>query len=330
MPEAQKEQIRDEKLVPIDTSGESVDVELDEPKVKTAEKEEQNETVVQDDYVTDDSSEELDVSEDVQEDDEQGSTDDEHKEYSDKVQKRISKLVGKLREAERREEAALNYATGLKGKADELEQKYSETNQNYVSSLESESLAQIEEAKVKLKKAIEEGNVDIQAEAQSAMAKAALNAERAKIQREALEAQAKTFAETKTIPQQTIPSQPPNPAPPPADPKATAWAEKNEWFGQDEAMTYTAFAVHRRLVEEEGYDPRSDEYYGEVDRRMREQFPNKFATEKPKKRVDQTVAPAVKSVTNKGKRTVRLTPSQVAIAKKLGVPLEEYAKYVKE
>ena len=330
MPEAQKEQTRDEKLVPIDTSGESVDVELDEPKVKTAEKEEQNETVVQDDHVTDDSSEELDVSEDVQEDDEQGSTDDEHKEYSDKVQKRISKLVGKLREAERREEAALNYATGLKGKADELEQKYSETNQNYVSSLESESLAQIEEAKVKLKKAIEEGNVDIQAEAQSAMAKAALNAERAKIQREALEAQAKTFAETKTIPQQTIPSQPPNPAPPPADPKATAWAEKNEWFGQDEAMTYTAFAVHRRLVEEEGYDPRSDEYYGEVDRRMREQFPNKFATEKPKKRVDQTVAPAVKSVTNKGKRTVRLTPSQVAIAKKLGVPLEEYAKYVKE
>jgi hypothetical protein len=220
MPEAQKEQIRDEKLVPIDTSGESVDVELDEPKVKTAEKEEQNETVVQDDLVADNSSEELDVSEDVQEDDEQGSTDDEHKEYSDKVQKRISKLVGKLREAERREEAALNYATGLKGKADELEQKYSETNQNYVSSLESESLAQIEEAKVKLKKAIEEGNVDIQAEAQSAMAKAALNAERAKIQREALEAQAKTFAETKTIPQQTIPSQPPNPAPPPADPQS--------------------------------------------------------------------------------------------------------------
>ena len=166
MPEAQKEQIRDEKLVPIDTSGESVDVELDEPKVKTAEKEEQNETVVQDDLVADNSSEELDVSEDVQEDDEQGSTDDEHKEYSDKVQKRISKLVGKLREAERREEAALNYATGLKGKADELEQKYSETNQNYVSSLESESLAQIEEAKVKLKKAIEEGNVDIQAEDQ--------------------------------------------------------------------------------------------------------------------------------------------------------------------
>jgi len=330
MPEAQKEQIQDDKLVPIDTSGDAVDVELEESKVKPAQ-EEENETVVQDNDEPDNSSEELNVSDDVQEDEEQGTTDDEHKEYSDKVQKRISKLVGKLREAERREEAALNYANGLKTKSEELEKKYSETNQNYVSSLEAESLAQIEEAKVKLKKAIEEGNVDVQAEAQSAMAKAALNAERAKIQRESLEAQAKTFAETKELPQQSIPSQQPvNSAPPPADPKATAWAENNEWFGQDEAMTYTAFAIHRRLVEEEGYDPRSDEYYGEVDRRIREQFPNKFETAKPKKKVDQTVAPAVKSVSKQGKRTVRLTPSQVAIAKKLGVPLEEYAKYVKE
>ena len=230
MPEAQKEQIQDDKLVPIDTSGDSVDVELDEPKVKVAEKEEANETVVQDDNVADDTSEEQSLSEDVQ-DDEQESTDDEHKEYSDKVQKRISKLVGKLREAERREEAALNYANGLKTKSEELEKKYSETNQNYVSSLESESLAQIEEAKVKLKKAIEEGNVDVQAEAQSAMAKAALNAERAKIQRESLEAQAKTFAETKEIPQQPMPSSQPPSAPPP-DPKATAWAENNEWCGQ--------------------------------------------------------------------------------------------------
>ena len=330
MPEAQKEQIQDDKLVPIDTSGDAVDVELEESKVKPAQ-EEENETVVQDNDEPDDSSEELSVSDDVQEDDEQGTTDDEHKEYSDKVQKRISKLVGKLREAERREEAALNYANGLKTKSEELEKKYSETNQNYVSSLEAESLAQIEEAKVKLKKAIEEGNVDVQAEAQSAMAKAALNAERAKIQRESLEAQAKTFSETKELPQQSTPSQTPvNSAPPPADPKATAWAEKNEWFGQDEAMTYTAFAIHRRLVEEEGYDPKSDEYYGEVDRRIREQFPNKFETAKPKKKVDQTVAPAVKSVSKQGKRTVRLTSSQVAIAKKLGVPLEEYAKYVKE
>ena len=129
MPEAQKEQIQDDKLVPIDTSGDSVDVELDEPKVKVAEKEEANETVVQDDNVADDTSEEQSLSEDVQ-DDEQESTDDEHKEYSDKVQKRISKLVGKLREAERREEAALNYANGLKTKSEELEKKYSETNQN--------------------------------------------------------------------------------------------------------------------------------------------------------------------------------------------------------
>ena len=101
-------------------------------------------------------------------------------------------------------------------------------------------------------------------------------------------------------------------------------------FGQDEAMTYTAFAIHRKLVEQEGYDPKSDEYYGEIDRQIREQFPQKFEAEKSKKTVDQTVAPAVKSVSKQGKRTVRLTPSQVAIAKKLGVPLEEYAKYVKE
>ena len=117
---------------------------------------------------------------------------------------------------------------------------------------------------------------------------------------------------------------------PPPDPKAQSWAEKNEWFGKDEAMTYTAFAVHRKLVEQQGYDPRSDEYYEEIDRQIQEQFPNKFEAEKSKKTVDQTVAPAVKSVSKQGKRTVRLTPSQVAIAKKLGVPLEEYAKYVKE
>ena len=330
MPEAQTKEKADDKLVPIDTSGDAVDVELEESKVNPAEEESSDEQSLQDSSVADDTAEKSDVSDDVQEDEEQRPTDDgEHKEYSDKVQKRIAKLVGKLREAERREEAALKYATGLKTKSEDLEKKYSETNQNYVSSLESESVAQIEEAKIKLKKAIEEQNVDIQAEAQSALAKATLNAERAKIQKEALEQQAKTFQEQKQRTNQPVYTPPQQQAAPP-DPKATAWAEANEWFGQDEAMTYTAFAIHRKLVEEEGYDPRTDEYYGEVDRRLRAQFPNKFETEKPKKKVDQTVAPAVKSVSKPGKRTVRLTSSQVAIAKKLGVPLEEYAKYVKE
>tara|TARA_R110002012_G_scaffold317666_2_gene534539 strand:+ start:1530 stop:2504 length:975 start_codon:yes stop_codon:yes gene_type:complete len=324
MPEAEK--IQDDRLVPLDTSGESVDVELEESKIKTAEKEEANETVVQDDNVADDTSEESDVNEDVQASEQEEP--DEHQDYSDKVQKRISKLVGKLREAERREQAAMQFAQGVQTKASELEKKYADTNQNYVSSLESESLAQIEEAKVRLKKAIEEQNVDVQAEAQSALAKATLNAERAKIQKSALEEQAQKFSQQTAQPQQVQTQQAP---PPPPDPKATRWADENEWFGQDEAMTYTAFAIHRKLVEEEGYDPRSNDYYDEIDDRIREQFPDRFeAPEQPKKKVDQKVAPAVKSSSKRGKRTVRLTPSQVAIAKKLGVPLEEYAKYVKE
>jgi hypothetical protein len=324
MPEAEK--IQDNKLVDIDTSGEAVDVELEESKVNPVE---DNEEQPEESVVADDAVEESDVSNDVQE---QRPTDNgELQDYSDKVQKRIAKLVGKLRESERREEAAMKYAQGLKETKDDLEQRYADTNQNYVSSLESESLAQIEEAKLKLKKAIEDGNVDIQAEAQGALAKATLNAERAKIQKEQLEYQAQQFQQQREIPQQQPQQyqQPQQPAPAP-DPKANSWAEKNTWFGQDEAMTYTAFAIHRKLVEEEGYDPRSDDYYEQVDRRIREQFPNKFEVEKPQKKVDQTVAPAVRSVSKKGKRTVRLTPSQVAIAKKLGVPLEEYAKYVKE
>ena len=202
-------------------------------------------------------------------------------------------------------------------------------NQNYVSSMETASTSQVEEAKLRLKKAIEEGDVNAQTEAQSILARATLDVERAKMQKEALELQAQRFAQQQEIPQAPVYQQPPPQAPPP-DPKANAWAEKNTWFGQDEAMTYTAFAVHRNLVEEQGYDPKSDEYYQEIDRQIREQFPNKFEVEKSKKTVDQTVAPAVKSTTKHGKRTVRLTPSQVAIAKKLGVPLEEYAKYVKE
>jgi len=313
MPEAQKE-VKEEQLVPIDTSGDSVDVELDESKVKPADEEEV-------------------VEEQEQEEPEQEATDDEqpsteHDEYSEKVNKRISKLVGKLRESERREDAALKYAQGLKGKQEQLENQLTNLNQSYVAQAENASTSQVEEAKLRLKKAIEEGDVDGQAQAQTILARASLDAERAKIQKEQLEAQAQRFQQKEQVPQQPEYQQAPPPQP---DPKAQDWAGENKWFGQDEAMTYTAFAIHRKLVEQEGYDPKSDEYYGEIDRQIREQFPHKFEVEKSKKTVDQTVAPAVKSSNSKhGKRTVRLTPSQVAIAKKLGVPLEEYAKYVKE
>ena len=315
MPEAQKE-VNEEQLVPIDTSGESVDVELDESKVKPAEEE-----------VVEEQPKEEAAPEPEKTDDEQPSTDKgEHEEYSEKVNKRISKLVGKLRESERREDAALKYATGLKDKQEQLENQLVNLNQNYVAETESASTSKIEEAKLRLKKAIEEGDVDSQANAQTVLARASLDAERAKIKKEQLEAQAQQFQQQRELPQQPAYQ----PTPPPPDEKAQAWAGENKWFGQDEAMTYTAFAVHRKLVEQEGYDPKSDEYYGEIDRQLREQFPHKFEAEKSKKTVDQTVAPAVKSVSKHGKRTVRLTPSQVAIAKKLGVPLEEYAKYVKE
>jgi len=319
MPEAQKEQTQDDKLVPIDTSGEAVDVELEESKV----------TPVEEEVVEEQPKEEA-APEPEKTDDEQPSTDKgEHEEYSEKVNKRISKLVGKLRESERREDAALKYATGLKDKQTELETQLQSLNENYASTIETASTSQVEEAKLRLKKAIEEGDVNAQADAQAILARASLDSERAKIQKEQLEAQAAKFKEQKETPVNPVYNQQVAPSPPP-DPKASAWAEKNEWFGKDEAMTYTAFAVHRKLVEQQGYDPKSDEYYEEIDRQIQEQFPHKFEAEKSKKTVDQTVAPAVKSISKHGKRTVRLTPSQVAIAKKLGVPLEEYAKYVKE
>jgi len=316
MPEA--EHIQDEKLVDIDTSGESVDVELEESKVNTVEETE---------VVTEQAEPVVETTADDPAPTDKG----EHEAYSDKVNKRISKLVGKLRESERREDAALKYAQGLQGKANQLEKNLTDVNHQYVNSIETASVSQVEEAKLRIKKAIEEGDVNAQADAQSILARATLDSERAKIQKEQLEYQAQQFQQQQATrpPEQNYYQEQPAPPPQP-DAKAQSWASKNEWFGQDEAMTYTAFAVHRKLVEEQGFDPKSDDYYEEVDRKMREQFPQKFAIEKSKKTVDQTVAPAVKSISKQGKRTVRLTPSQVAIAKKLGVPLEEYAKYVKE
>jgi hypothetical protein len=315
MPEAEK--IQDDKIVDIDTSGPSVDIELEESKVNPVEEQEE--------VVEEQAAPEPETTEDEPKSTDKG----EHEEYSEKVNKRISKLVGKLRESERREEAALKYAEGLQNKTQELETNLTNVNQHYAQSIETASTSQVEEAKLRLKRAIEEGDINAQADAQSILARASLDAERAKIQKEQLEYQAQQFQQQREIPQPQQYQQPQQPAPQP-DAKAQSWAAKNEWFGADEAMTYTAFAVHRKLVEDQGFDPKSDDYYEEVDRQMREQFPHKFEVEKSKKTVDQTVAPAVKSVSKQGKRTVRLTPSQVAIAKKLGVPLEEYAKYVKE
>ena len=263
MPEAQTKQTADDKLVPIDTSGESVDVELDESKVTPAE-EDATEVV----------EEQQEAAPDPEKTEDEQPEKGEHEEYSDKVNKRISKLVGKLRESERREDAALKYAKGLQGKSEHLENQIASLNKSYVSTAETASTSQLEEAKLKLRKAIEEGDVNAQADAQAILARASLAAEKTKIQKEHLESQAQQFQQQRELPQQPTYQQPP-----PPDDKAQAWAGENKWFGQDEAMTYTAFAIHRKLVEQEGYDPKSDDYYGEIDRQIKEQFPHKFETE---------------------------------------------------
>jgi hypothetical protein len=258
----------------------------------------------------------------------QGEMDD----YGKKVQSRIDKLTKKLRESERREQAAIEFAQGLQSEQAKLQQKAKLLDTGYVNEFASRVEAQTAEAKKQLKDAMDTGDIDAQVEAQQKIARLAVDADRAKKsldQRERLKKEMEARGVNPNQPQ--MPQQPqqqaaPQPTAPP-DPKAEAWAEKNEWFGTDEPMTLTSFSIHRKLLEE-GFDTKSDEYYSEIDKRMRETFPHKFEQVSTP---TQTVASANRSTQPaKRKGTVRLTPSQVAIAKKLGVPLSEYAKYVKE
>ena len=254
-------------------------------------------------------------------------------EYSEGVKKRIAKLTRKMREAERQKEEALTYAQSVLQKQQELESKYKSLDTNYVSEFENRVKSSLEAAKIKLKTAIDNQDVDGQITAQTEIAKLTMDAARlhqAKTQKPAETEEAKPAEPT---PQQNIANpQQIKQAAQQMDPEAQAWAEKNSWFGSDSAMTYTAFDIHRKLTEEEGYDPNSDEYYTEVDKRIRLEFPNKFATTEDSstdRQVSQTVASAKRpATTGRSKKTVKLTPSQVAIAKRLGVPLEEYAKQV--
>ena len=258
----------------------------------------------------------------------QGEMDD----YGKKVQSRIDKLTKKLRESERREQAAIEFAQGLQSEQAKLQQKAKLLDTGYVNEFASRVEAQTAEAKKQLKDAMDTGDIDAQVEAQQKIARLAVDADRAKKsldQRERLKKEMEARGVDPNQPQ--MPQQPQQqaaqqPTAPP-DPKAEAWAEKNEWFGTDEPMTLTSFSIHRKLLEE-GFDTKSDEYYSEIDKRMRETFPHKFEQVSTP---TQTVASANRSTQPaKRKGTVRLTPSQVAIAKKLGVPLSEYAKYVKE
>ena len=245
---------------------------------------------------------------------------DEVQEYSEGVQKRIAKLTRKMREAERQKEEAVAFADAVNKQKSELEGRLSKLDKSYTSEFESRVKNSMVAARQALKTAIEAQDVEGQVKAQEQIANLTMDAARLNAMKVAEESKPK---EVNVTPQQTRQSAQ-------TDPMAEAWAAENAWFGNDSAMTYTAFDIHKQLVEKEGYDPKSREYYAEVDKRIRLEFPHKFdkiedtTTERAKP--VQTVASAKRSASTKGRKTVKLTPSQVAIAKRLGVPLEEYAK----
>jgi len=301
-PQVQSEQ---DKMVPIDTSGDPVDIELkeDDKKENEVQVEQPTETVVQ--TKTEEKKEE------------------ELEDYSQSVKRRIDKLTRKMREAERREQAAIEYAKKVQEENKNLQATSINTSRERVSSDEA-SIASTETLlNTALKQAVEAGDVEKQVEAQQKIAQIAIEKERLRLRKNKLQQQeAQGERQTPTV-EEAIDAPAQQPRQP--DPKAQEWAIDNKWFGTDKAMTYTAMSLHDDLVTE-GFDASSDEYYNEIDRRIRKEFPQKFEDQnKP----TQKVASAVRKTSN-GRRTVRLTPSQVAIAKKLGVPLEEYAKHVKE
>ena len=249
---------------------------------------------------------------------------DELKEYSEGVQKRIAKLTRKMREAERQREEAIAFAESTKKDKEAMESRLSKLDKTYVSEFESRVKTNLAAAKLALKTAIESQDVEAQVAAQEQIANLTMDAARLSSMKNREEAPKK---EVNINPQRA------NTRQAATDPKAEEWAANNSWFGNDSAMTYTAFDIHKKLVEEEGFDPKTDEYYTEVDKRIRLEFPHKFdkISEKPAERAKpaQNVASAKRSASTGRKKTVKLTPSQVAIAKRLGVPLEDYAKQLK-
>ena len=239
------------------------------------------------------------------------------------TQKRIDRLTKKMREAERQREEAINYALKVQAESNQLRDRMNTLDTNYVTEYSTRVESQMTAAEQEMAKAMEVGDTNAVVEAQRKITALAIENDRAQQAKQQQERLAKQ-QEEQPQPQQ----QPQQPARKPS-PKAEAWASKNDWFGQDEAMTYAAFGIHKKLIEEEGFDPNSDEYYTELDRRVQTEFPHKFNG--GSKRPAQTVASVSRTTTGRSSsKKVRLTPSQVAIAKKLGVPLEEYAKYVKE
>ena len=245
--------------------------------------------------------------------------------YSEGVQKRIAKLTRKMREAERQKEEAIQYAQSIQTENQDLKSKYDYLNTNYSGEFEKRVKSDLEAAQIKLKEAISNNDIDEQVKAQTMLAGLSMDSTRLDAMRKAREEMEKLPAQEQN--RQPVMQQTPAATPAP-DPKADAWAAKNTWFGTDNAMTYSAFDIHKKLVEEEGFDPTSDEYYSEVDKRIRLEFPHKFGNNESTtaEQPAQTVASAKRPATKGRRKPVKLTPSQVAISKRLGVPLEEYAK----
>jgi len=332
MPETRKYETNE--MVDIDNSGPEIDVTLPEEKkeeeVKTEETIDPNKPIIEEVKTEEPKTEpkekteepvkeekEVKVKEDKSPEDKK-----ELEDYSDGVKKRIAKLTKKMREAERQKEAALEYAKGIKAEADKTKSKLSTMEPGYMNAMEGRVKSGLQAAEAKLSAAREAGDIKAEVEAQKDISR--LGIEEARV--EMMKKRAATESKQKPVEQPTL-NQAIAPKTIATDPKAEEWAVKNEWFGKDNAMTYTAFDLHKILTEEEGMDASTDEYYAEIDKRMRIDFPHKFDKQEVKvtTKPTQQVASAKRSV-NPGRKTVRLTPSQVTIAKKLGVPLEEYAK----
>ena len=321
----------EKKTVDIDTSGPDAEIVIEEAKdeavVETENTETENKEQETDKSFENERETKLEEGGQVNE---EKKDDEQLEDYSKGVQSRIAKLTRKMREAERREKAALEYAKAVEAKRQTVETKFTKVNEDYVKQFETRVQSGLESAQKELATAIENSDAIAQIEAQKKVA--ALSIDEARLN--ALKEQ-QTNTTTKEEPAPTLSAadplsdsaQKPMPAP---DPRAEDWANSNSWFGKDRAMTYTAFEIHKDLTEREGFDPQTDEYYAEVDKRIRLEFPQKFdKKESQTSKPTQNVASVTRSNTRSNRKTVKLTSSQVAIAKKLGVPLEEYAKQIK-
>jgi hypothetical protein len=312
-----------ENMVDIDTSGPGADVELPEEKPENEiETKEDSSSAPQES--TDKKVEASDEKQETKQEEKPEAKKDELQDYSKDVQRRIAKLTKKWREAERQKDEAITFAQIQKEEKENLQKKYSSVEQAGVKDREERIKSGMQAAAAKLAAAREQQDFAAEVEAQKEIARLGYEEARLVETKQMAEEAAKVAPKQQELlritPQRTEQ----------ADPKAESWGAKNRWFGTDTAMTYTAFDLHRKLTDEEGFDPSSDEYYAEIDKRIRLEFPQKFdITNTNSTKPTQIVASARRSVNNSGRKTVRLTPSQVAIAKKLGVPLEEYAKQLK-